>query len=107
MFTYFFALIPLYVLVYRPLQNHWQPKAPGSEAAVGAINSSLVATDEPLYCAPQSYHTHILSQEPLIIYIESFLSPNESAHLTKVRYENIPPSFAGAASELASLHYIT
>lgn len=50
------------------------------------LNSSLIASDEPLFCPEDSYKTYIISREPLMIYIDGFLKANESKHLVDVRY---------------------
>jgi len=87
MIGYIFALLPLYVLVYLPL-SHMLNGSRTKSTNHGAIsfNESFVATDEPLFCPSHDYTTHILSLEPLIIYIENFLSANESIHLLTIRY---------------------
>lgn len=87
MIGYILALLPLYILVWVPISNiifgtSQQP----SDHQNAVFNSSFVATDEPLSCPPHNYNTFILSQEPLIVYIENFLSTEESAHLVEIRY---------------------
>jgi len=89
MLGYIAALLPLYVLVWIPLSNVIfgtpQKQKPSDHQNV-LFNSSFIATDEPLSCPPHNYNTFILSQEPLIIYIENFLTAEESAHLISIRY---------------------
>jgi prolyl 4-hydroxylase len=87
MLGYIVALLPLYVLVWVPLSGiiFGTSQKPSDRQNV-VFNSSFVATDEPLSCPPYNYNTFILSQEPLIIYIENFLTTEESAHLVKTRY---------------------
>jgi len=89
MLGYALALIPLYLFVYLPISSMLsgtvqQPLNPA--IASFNLNDSSIASDEPLSCPDHSYTTHILSHEPLIIYIEDFLSADESAHLLKIRY---------------------
>lgn len=55
------------------------------------LNSTFIASDEPLYCPEDSYKTFIISREPLMIYIEGFLKGNESNHLVDVRCVTGPP----------------
>jgi prolyl 4-hydroxylase len=89
MIGYFFAIIPLYVLVYVPLSQiifGSGVKRQLEEESPLELNSSFIATDDPLFCPSHSYNTYILSHEPLMVYIEGFLSPNESEHLVRVRY---------------------
>ncbi|TVY28487.1 Prolyl 4-hydroxylase [Lachnellula hyalina] len=88
MLGYIAALLPLCVLVWIPLSNVIfgtpQKQKPSDHQNV-LFNSSFIATDEPLSCPPHNYNTFILSQEPLIIYIENFLTAEESAHLISIR----------------------
>jgi prolyl 4-hydroxylase len=91
MLGYIFALLPLYFLVYRPISDSiWgTPKRSiGQDAAELGLNSSFIAANEPFSCPVHQYQTHILYQEPLIIYIENFLSREESAHLLEIRYHS-------------------
>jgi prolyl 4-hydroxylase len=89
MIGYIFALLPLYMLVYLPLSHVLQGKQPQpTNLDISNLNTSFLALDEPLQCPPHSYTAHILSLSPLIIYIENFLSEDESAHLLRVRYSS-------------------
>jgi len=45
----------------------------------------LVVPDANLACPPHSYETHILSTEPLVVYISGFLSNTEADHLVEIR----------------------
>jgi hypothetical protein len=87
MLGYIFALLPLYVLVYLPL-SHILYGSPQHRSKLQSVsfNSSFIATDEPLVCPEHNFNTHILSHEPLMIYIEDFLSASESKHLLQIRY---------------------
>jgi prolyl 4-hydroxylase len=92
MLGYAFALIPIYFFVYLPISQILygitsKPSDPG--IANFNFNVSSIASDEPLSCPVHGYNTHILSQEPLVIYIENFLSADESSHLLKIRYCSI------------------
>jgi prolyl 4-hydroxylase len=89
MLGYAFALLPIYFFVYLPISHMLYgttPKPSNPEVANSNLNLSSIAGDEALSCPPHGYRTHILSQEPLIIYIENFLNEVESAHLLKIRY---------------------
>ena len=87
MIGYIFALLPLYVLVYLPISHMLYGSPPqSSKQQTVSFNSSFIATDEPLSCPSHNFNTHILSHEPLIIYIENFLSAAESQHLLQIRY---------------------
>jgi prolyl 4-hydroxylase len=89
MIGYIFALLPLYVLVYLPISSmlSGSPQKSRKQQAL-TFNETFIATDEPLSCPSHNYNTHILSHEPLIIYIENFLSESESRHLLEIRYLN-------------------
>lgn len=45
----------------------------------------LVVPDASLRCPHHSYETHILSTEPLVVYIPGFLSDAEADHLVEIR----------------------
>jgi len=84
MLIYAFALIPLYVLVWVPLSQVIYGRQSALHEPLD-LNSSLIASDEPLFCPEDSYKTYIISREPLMIYIDGFLKANESKHLVDVR----------------------
>lgn len=87
MIGYIVALLPLYIFVYLPVSNILFGTAPKPSQEVFHLNSSFIASNEPLYCPSHKYSTHILSLEPLVIYIESFVSSDESSHLLKIRLD--------------------
>jgi prolyl 4-hydroxylase len=89
MLGYIIALLPLYFLVYLPISDSiWgaPQRSAGQDVAELSLNGTFIATNEPVSCPVHHYQTHILYQEPLIIYIENFLSREESAHLLEIRY---------------------
>lgn len=47
---------------------------------------SLVIPDPNVVCEPHGYNIRILSQEPLVVYVENFLSQEEADHLVDVSY---------------------
>lgn len=69
--TYF----PSLVVVDQQLQYHSFEKT-----------DALVIPDPNLACEPHAYNVRILSREPLVIYIEGFLSSEEAEHLVEVSY---------------------
>lgn len=86
MLGYIATLPLLYIFVYLPLSNSYFGNTPSPRGQqVVLLNSSLIADDLPLACPSHSYNTHILSQEPLVIYVENFLSTDESKHLIEIR----------------------
>ncbi|CAL3968600.1 unnamed protein product [Diplocarpon coronariae] len=98
MIGYVAALVPLYLFLYLPVSNilfGTTQKPP----AGAALNSSLIATNEPLACPAHRYNTHILSLEPLIIYIENFLSHDECRHLVKISEGKFEASTVSTGAE--------
>lgn len=59
---------------------------------------SLVIPDPDLVCDPHNYNVHILSREPLVLYIEGFLSQDECEHLINVSYVTCPSIHSQKAS---------
>jgi len=47
---------------------------------------SLIIPDPNLSCVPHTYKVRILSRDPLVVYIEGFLSQEEAQHLLDVSY---------------------
>jgi hypothetical protein len=101
MIVYFAALIPLYIVVWLPLSNLLWGSTPAPRRT-GLSNQRLRngsfialeddAPDAPARVCPEhKYATYILNQEPLVAYIEGFLSAEESAHLVAVRYISLFP----------------
>lgn len=87
MIGYIFALLPLYMILYLPISRMFNGSPEElTTSDFNVLNNSLIATDEPLFCPSHGYITHILSLEPLIVYIEDFLSANETEHLLKIRF---------------------
>ncbi|KAF8849363.1 hypothetical protein BDZ45DRAFT_237363 [Acephala macrosclerotiorum] len=99
MLGYIAALPLLYVFVYLPISNSYFRTSPSPQGHVAILNSSLIADDLPLSCPQHSYNTHILSQEPLIVYIESFLSSDESKHLIEISEDKFAPSTVSTGAE--------
>jgi hypothetical protein len=86
MLGYLVALLPLYIFLWLPLSQIIYGTSKGSSHNQTIhLNNSLIASDEPLSCSPHNYNTFILSTEPLVIYIENFLSVEESKHLLDIR----------------------
>lgn len=108
MIGYIFALLPLYVLLYLPLQNMFfgSPVDPSNSHGT-SYNESLVASDEPLSCPTHNYNTFVVSRQPLIIYIENFLSPEESKHLLDIRYLSFASCLSFPAEHLQSVIHVT
>ena len=95
MIGYFVAIFPLYIFVYLPISNSlFRASDDGSRPAT-ILNGSFIASDDPLSCPAHTYNTFILSLDPLMVYIENFVSAEESAHLLAIRYyPPLHPAFA-------------
>lgn len=98
MIGYLLAIIPLYVFVFLPISSHFLEPIPNGQVRTrfsssersSAFDASWVAFESPDFntstCSSHKYQTYIISPEPLVIYIENFLSPEESDHLVKEAY---------------------
>lgn len=104
MFQYVFAIIPAYLFLYLPLSSYISPTSisstPNHHTSIKkpyVFNASFIAPDDEksaedgygITCPEHGYTTHILSHEPLVIYIENFLSAAESSHLLEIRFVDI------------------
>ncbi|KAL3424987.1 2OG-Fe(II)oxygenase family Oxidoreductase [Phlyctema vagabunda] len=105
MLGYFFAIIPLYIFVYLPISNilFGAPQTRQLQNAEFFLNTSFIATEDAesaaLQCTPHAFSTHILNLEPLVIYIEDFLSEEEREHLVNVSQESFEPSTVTTGAE--------
>ncbi|KAG0647448.1 Procollagen-proline [Hyphodiscus hymeniophilus] len=100
MIGYIFALLPLYILVYLPISQilNGSPQTSTRQQTL-SFNESFIAVEEPVSCPPHSYNTFILSHEPLIIYIENFLSGHESEHLLNISEDKFEPATVTTGEE--------
>ncbi|KAI1460696.1 hypothetical protein F4805DRAFT_416770 [Annulohypoxylon moriforme] len=96
MFSY--VIIGLAVLLaYNPIVQYFSPQPSRlPRTPRPRINESLLAIDEINQTAPDcpsdSYSVHILSKEPIVIYIENFLSEDERSHLLDISEPLFEPS---------------
>lgn len=102
-FSWIIYLVPLYLFVFAPLLRQFFPSSEdgdldadkADEAAhqhIPALNlsdDSFISPEDatPLNCGKgeDNYQIHLLSRDPLAIYIEGFLSDREADHLVDVR----------------------
>lgn len=52
------------------------------------LNEEMLAMpheNDTLGCLPDAYSVHIYAKEPLVVYVENFLSEAERAHLLEIR----------------------
>ncbi|KAG4423104.1 hypothetical protein IFR04_003741 [Cadophora malorum] len=99
MIGYIAAILPLYIFVYLPISSSLTGTTQRPAVPITQFNSSFIATNEPLDCPSHSYNTHILSVDPLIIYIENFLSSAESDHVLKISEDKFEPSTVTSGAE--------
>lgn len=74
---------PIHDFLTAPPQLHRTP--------LPQINTELLALEanrsgEASKCGPDSYSIHVFSREPLVVYIENFLSLEERKHLLEIRF---------------------
>jgi prolyl 4-hydroxylase len=87
-----FAVI-VYFLAGAPLSSLMVESNAGGGTSVGSVSvgqeklDSLVVPEKGLRCGEHKYRgVHILSREPLVVYIEGFLGDEEARHVVEVRY---------------------
>ncbi|KIW02814.1 uncharacterized protein PV09_05872 [Verruconis gallopava] len=81
---YALLAIPLYLFAISPLLRIFFPDVASSTTSSYQSferTDSLIIPDDTLQCPPHSYATHIAHHEPLVIYVENFLSDAEAEHL--------------------------
>ncbi|KAF9889104.1 hypothetical protein FE257_008081 [Aspergillus nanangensis] len=104
-----FYLLPLYIFVLAPIlrQLYPDPNAASSTSGpssffqddanavdVNELDPNILSLDDgvSVACPPDTYRVHLLSRDPLIIYIEDFLSEEEADHLVEISTPNYTPS---------------
>jgi hypothetical protein len=82
---YLLFAVPLYLFVASPLLKILAPSLFGSSGDINYQSfentDSLVFPDTDLICPPHSYNVRVLSREPLVVYIDGFLSAKEAEHM--------------------------
>jgi prolyl 4-hydroxylase len=64
-----------------PLISSWSLKPETSQLAV----DDVTIPHSPDICRDQPYKTHLISEDPLVIYIESFITTEEALQLVGLR----------------------
>jgi prolyl 4-hydroxylase len=95
MIGYFLAIIPFYIFVYLPISQVIRGPVNSPSETPFPFNDTLLV-DEAVSCPAHGFNTYILSREPLVIYISSFISDGEADHLLEIRYAGIANSRAAA-----------
>ncbi|KAJ5625845.1 hypothetical protein N7510_002154 [Penicillium lagena] len=106
--SWFLYLIPIYLFVLDPILRQVFPDSvsiysnDGDDLLPDDVPSGLNLDDSficledgvPFTCpdAADGYRVHLLSHEPLVMYIENFLSDAEADHLVNVSVDKYAPS---------------
>ncbi|KPM36316.1 hypothetical protein AK830_g10243 [Neonectria ditissima] len=99
MISYVVGLVAVFVLLSNPIGQLLYPDLAHRQKVVHprpTFNESLLAIDGPNAtapaCRPDAYRARILSREPLVVYLEGFLSDDERQHLLNVSNPLFEPS---------------
>ncbi|KAF3345865.1 hypothetical protein EV126DRAFT_408475 [Verticillium dahliae] len=95
MISYLVGLVAFLLFALGPLTQWLSPAPPSSSYAprpfLNASHLALDDADAPAPdCAPDAYAVHIYSRQPLVLYLEGFLTEEERAHMLEERWV---PSF--------------
>jgi hypothetical protein len=91
MLSYVVGIFAVVLFLANPISQLLFPNQQRSRIAPRPqLNESLLALDGPndtaVECSPDAYAARILSREPLVVYLEGFLSEEERRHLLEIRY---------------------
>jgi prolyl 4-hydroxylase len=77
-----------YILAGAPLLSIFSSNShPGVKTQLSAEQAeTLVFPEQGLECPEHKYAVNILSREPLVVYIEGFLSDEEAKHVVRMRW---------------------
>ncbi|OCL04995.1 hypothetical protein AOQ84DRAFT_323635 [Glonium stellatum] len=83
-----------YILAGAPLSRSlFGPSKQNPPEEISSEKSaSLVIPEDNLTCPYHAYNIHIFSRDPLIIYIQSFLSNEEAEHIVSMSEDKFKPS---------------
>lgn len=90
MLSYIVAFVACALLLANPIVELFSPESRRpARTARPQLNESLLAlpgpNDSSIACPPDAYAVHIYSREPLVVYIENFLTADERSHLLEIR----------------------
>lgn len=93
MLSYIVALVAAFLFLADPISRYLSPsgrvKHSPNLSPRPRLNESLLAIDGPNAtapeCPPDTYVARVLSREPLVVYLENFLSDDERRHLLEIR----------------------
>ncbi|KAL6913115.1 hypothetical protein ACHAPO_005061 [Fusarium lateritium] len=99
MFQYIIGFVAFLVVFSNPIGDFFYPDRATQVKEASPrpkFNESLLAIDAPnataLECAPDGYLARIVSREPLVVYLEGFLSREEREHLLEISEPIFVPS---------------
>ncbi|RFU78141.1 hypothetical protein TARUN_4073 [Trichoderma arundinaceum] len=99
MFSYIIGLLAILLLVANPITQYFLPQNSRAKSLLSPrpqLNESLLAIDGENATAPNcpadAYGARILSREPLVVYLEGFLSEREREHLLEISEPIFEPS---------------
>ncbi|KAF7551010.1 hypothetical protein G7046_g7842 [Stylonectria norvegica] len=89
MISYIVALIAALIFLVNPIVQMLSPRSTQDHfASRPLLNESLLAIDSPNAtapeCRPDTYGVRILNKNPLVVYLEGFLSAEERGHLLEI-----------------------
>lgn len=85
---YAILAIPLFFFVLLPLIRPYLEDDSFDDSAVAVSSDkieSLVYPEPGLQCEEHKVNAHVLYKDPLVIYIENFLSPAEADEVIRIR----------------------
>lgn len=91
MLSYIVGGLVALIFVVNPISQMLFTR-PASEQRLARphLNGSLIALESPndttLACPRDTYGVRILRREPLVVYLEGFLSDEERKHLLEIRW---------------------
>ncbi|KKA28270.1 hypothetical protein TD95_001836 [Thielaviopsis punctulata] len=93
MFSYIVALVAVFLVIY----SQSGPARPMARMPLPPLNEEMLAMPTPhendsVGCPPDAYSVHIYAKEPLVIYVENFLSEAEREHLLEISDPLFQPS---------------
>lgn len=92
MLSYAIGLVAILIFFSDPISQFFYPNRQTARihhAPKPRLNESLLAIDAPNAtepeCPPDTYTARILRREPLVVYLENFISQDERQHLLDIR----------------------
>lgn len=110
MFSYLIGGIAALIFLINPISELFFPQQANARRDLSRppqLNESLLAINPPNFtlpeCPPDAYVAHILRSQPLVVYLENFLSQDEREHLLNIRYIHPPLNHRTTTRPLTSV----